>query len=159
VHDRSSDFADVYVRYAPDVHSFALWLTGEPSDADDITAETFVRAWTSSEPIRAATVKGYLFTIARNYFLESRRRMSRQTMLTETIADPRPAPDVRAEQANELANARAALAQLAEVDRAAIIMRAVHDMSYDEIARSLGISLSAAKVKVHRARMALARIR
>jgi RNA polymerase sigma-70 factor, ECF subfamily len=159
VHDRTSDFADIYGRYAPEVHRFALWLTGEPSDADDITAETFVRAWTSSQPIRAATVKGYLFTIARNYFLEGRRSASRHTMLTETIVDPRPAPDVTAEQSNELANARVALAQLPEIDRAAIIMRAVHDMPYEEIARALGISLSATKVKVHRARIALARTR
>jgi RNA polymerase sigma-70 factor (ECF subfamily) len=159
VPDRTSDFADLYARYQPDVYRFALWLTGDLSDADDITAETFMRAWTSSEPIRAATVRGYLFTIARNYFLEGRRKTARQTVLSETIADPRPAPDARAEQIDELAKARVAIAHLAEVDRAAIIMRAVYDMPYEEIARALGVSLSAAKVKVHRARIALARIR
>jgi RNA polymerase sigma-70 factor (ECF subfamily) len=48
---------------------------------------------------------------------------------------------------------------LPETDRAALLMRAADEMPYEEIARSLGISVGAAKVKVHRARLALARLR
>jgi len=50
----------------------------------------------------------------------------------------------------------AALAELPEIDRTALLLRAEHDLPYDEIARVLQISLSAAKVKVHRARLRLA---
>src|SRR5438876_3724501 len=41
------DFHDLYSRYARDVHRFALYLSGNPALADDITSETFLRAWSS----------------------------------------------------------------------------------------------------------------
>jgi Sigma-70 region 2 len=63
---RQTTFHELYSRYAEDVYRFALWLTGNPDDAKDITSETFVRAWTAPEEPRMETVKAYLFTIARN---------------------------------------------------------------------------------------------
>ena len=60
-----TDFSALYKKYAPDVFGFALYLSGERGEAEDITSETFVRVWTSPEPIEMATVRGYLFTIAR----------------------------------------------------------------------------------------------
>ena len=55
--------------------------------------------------------------------------------------------------------ALAGLRRLPEVDRAALVMRAMEDMSYEEIARALGISLAAVKVRIHRARRALLAMR
>lgn len=150
-----SEFGELYRRYAPDVFRFALYLSGERGDAEDITADTFVRAFASPEPIRMATVKGYLFTIARHLFLQSLRRKRRQVALDETIPDPGPAPHARAEANSELESAIRALQKLPEIDRAALLMRAADDMPYEEIARALGISLAAVKVKIHRARLAL----
>ena len=60
-----------------DVYRFALYLSGDPSLADDITSETFIRVWSSPEPVRLATVKAYLLTIARNLYLMERRRSLR----------------------------------------------------------------------------------
>ena len=42
-----TDFSSLYKKYAPDVYRFALYLSGERGDAEDITSETFVRAWTA----------------------------------------------------------------------------------------------------------------
>lgn len=67
-------FAELYEKYAPDVYRFSLYLSGQRAEAEDITSETFVRAWASAEPIRTATVRGYLFTIARNLFLQGIRK-------------------------------------------------------------------------------------
>ena len=64
--------------------------------------------------------------------------------------------EVRIEQREALARVRDVLGTLSEVDRSALLLRALHDMPYDEIARALGISTAAAKVKVHRARLKLA---
>jgi RNA polymerase sigma-70 factor (ECF subfamily) len=52
-----TDFSALYKQYAPDVYRFAFYLSGERGDAEDITSETFVRAWTSPEEIKMATVK------------------------------------------------------------------------------------------------------
>ena len=152
-------FSALYKKYAPDVYHFALYLSGERGEAEDITSETFVRAWVSSEPIRMATVKGYLFTIARNLFLQGLRKKSRHVALDEELRDPQASPYKQAEQKAELLAVLAGLQKLPEIDRAALLMRAFDEMPYEEIARALGISLAAVKVKIHRARLALADIR
>ena len=154
-----TDFSALYKKYAADVFRFALYLSGNRADAEDITSETFVRVWTSPEPVRLATVKGYLFTIARNLFLQGLRRRSRQVALEEDLPDPRAGQETRVEQQAELQAALAALQRLPESDRAALLMRAFEEMPYEEIARVLGISLAAVKVKIHRARLALSKIR
>ena len=79
-----TSFTTLYQRYAQDVFRFAFWLSGDADDARDITAETFVRVWTSERPIRDLSVKAYLFTIARRLYLQHRRRTSRSSPLTET---------------------------------------------------------------------------
>jgi len=50
-------FRELYDRYYQDVHRFALFLTGDPTRADDLTSETFVRAWRARDRIQHATVK------------------------------------------------------------------------------------------------------
>jgi RNA polymerase sigma-70 factor (ECF subfamily) len=152
-------FSELYKKHAPDVYHFALYLSGERGEAQDITSETFVRAWTAPEPVRMATVKGYLFTIARNLFLQGLRKKSRQVELDEHLRDPQPSPYAQAEQKEELQAVLAGLQKLPEIDRAALLMRAFDEMPYEEIARALGISLASVKVKIHRARLALGDIR
>jgi RNA polymerase sigma-70 factor, ECF subfamily len=154
-----SDFSELYSRHAPDVYRFALYLSGNRHEAEDVTSETFVRAWTATVPIRTATAKGYLLTIARNLFLQRLSRRSRHVALDDQLRDPRASTEARAEQNSELQVALAALQRLPEGDRAALVMRALDELPYEEIARALQISLSAAKVRVHRARLALADIR
>lgn len=154
------DFHSVYERHAGDLLRFALYLTGDRAAAEDLVADAFVRLWTAHGEIRMDTIKGYLFAIVRNLFLTSRRRAARQAPLDDAavVADLAASIDTRLEQREELARVREALATLSEVDRAALLLRALHDLPYEEIARALGISLAAAKVKVHRARLKLAGI-
>src|SRR5215475_6474751 len=98
-------FHDLYESYSRDVYRFALYLSGDPAQADDITSETFVRLWSSPEPIRFATVKGYLLTIARNLWLMERRRHSRRQDLDdvgETVADSGPEASRKLEGKEEL---------------------------------------------------------
>ncbi len=152
-------FGALYKKYAPDVYRFALYLSGERGEAEDITSETFVRVWASSEPIRVATVKGYLFTIARNLYLQGLRKKSRQVALDDDLRDPQASPYAQAEQKEELRAVLAGLQRLPEIDRAALLMRAFDETPYEEIAHALGISLAAVKVKIHRARLALADLR
>ena len=97
-------------------------------------------------------------TIARNLFLQQRHRdQGRHDALREE-ADPRPGPEQQAAAVHRMAQLREALPRLPEADRAALLLRAQGELNYDEIACSLGITVSAAKVKVHRARLKLARL-
>ena len=104
-------------------------------------------------------MKAYLLTIARNIFISRRRRSKRYRPLPENLIDRSPPPDVEAEGRDESRALMSAVGALPDGERAALLMRMQHDVSYEEIARSLGISLAAAKVRVHRARIKLAELR
>jgi len=149
------EFSTLYRRYAPDVFRFALHLSRDRHEAEDITSETFVRAWTSPEPIRLATVKGYLFTIARNLYLQRLRKGRRDVTLGDDLRDPGPDPSARVEQSSQVRLVLDGVQKLPEIDRSALLMRAVDGMAYAEIARALGITLASVKVKIHRARISL----
>lgn len=155
----TSDFHSLYQRYAPQVHRFALFLCGDPMLADDLTSDTFVRAWTARGSIREATVKAYLFTIARNLYRDYLRRNNRFQELEDSMPDSRPSLESRTERKAELSAVLAGLRELAEVDRAALLMRVQEEMPYEEIAQALGLPVATVKVKVHRARMKLMRVR
>jgi RNA polymerase sigma-70 factor, ECF subfamily len=153
------DFSGLYKTYARDVHRFATLLSGDPALADDVVSETFIRLWNARARVDLTTVKAYLLTIARNLVLHERRHLRRLAVLDDRAADRGPGPEARLRSRQELASVLAALQSLAEVDRAALLMRAEEGMTYEEIAAALGISLAAAKVKVHRARLKLAAAR
>jgi RNA polymerase sigma-70 factor (ECF subfamily) len=148
------DFGSLYERYATDVMHFALYLTGDRREAEDIVAETFVRAWLATGAIRMETVKGYLLAIARNLHIERLRQQNRTSVLEPGLRDPTPDPEQAAGGRHELAAVLHALQQMPETDRAAVLMRA-RDVSYADIARALELSEGTARVKVHRARVRL----
>lgn len=153
------DFQSLYEEYAPSVRRFALFLCGDPALADDITSDTFVRVWLAHGRIRELTVKSYLFTIARNAYRDVQRRGWRRAPLDEETLDTRISAHVHLEQKEELACVLAALQELPEIDRAALLMRALDGMPYEEIAAALEITPTTAKVKVHRVRMKLMQVR
>ncbi|MGH9734287.1 MAG: RNA polymerase sigma factor [Candidatus Acidiferrales bacterium] len=156
---RAMDFQSLYEKYAPSVRRFALFLSGDPTLADDITSDTFVRVWLAHGRIRELTVKSYLFTIARNAYRDQLRRGWRRAPLDEERLDTRISVHAHLEQKQELASVLAALQELPEIDRAALLMRALDDMPYEEIADALQITVTTAKVKLHRARVKLMEVR
>jgi RNA polymerase sigma-70 factor, ECF subfamily len=155
-----AEFQDIYQRYSQDVYRFALYLSGNQAVAEDITSETFARLWASDEKmIRMLTIKSYLFAIARHLYVDSRRSVSHHISIDPDLPEPGTSPEMLAVHKSELREVLRLLQQIPEVDRAALLMRAQQGTSYEDIARILGISLAAVKVKVHRARLRLAEAR
>jgi RNA polymerase sigma factor (sigma-70 family) len=154
-----TDFEALYQKYAQDVFRFAFFLSGNRADAEDIASETFVRAWNAPGGIRQSTVKAYLLVIARNCYLQGLRRSGRHAPLEQDFADPRQAPHDSAAQRAELERVMLDLQQLPETDRTALLLSAAEEMSYEQIAETLGLSLGAVKTKIHRARLKLEQAR
>ena len=154
-----TQFHALYESYFRDVYRFALYLSGDPALADDVTSETFIRVWSSPEPVRLTTVKAYLLTIARNLCRMERRRSLRCQSLDEAVPDSGPSVLRQVEVKDELDRVLRALQELPEADRAALLMRAEEGLPYEEIAVALGLPVATVKVKVHRARLRLAQIR
>ncbi|MGH9729944.1 MAG: RNA polymerase sigma factor [Candidatus Acidiferrales bacterium] len=153
------DFQSLYENYAPAVRRFALFLCGDPMIADDVTSETFLRALRAHAHIRQPTVRSYLFAIAQNAYRDVRRRSRQQAELDVNKPDAGISAQARLEQNEEVRVVLAALQELPEIDRTILLMRVLDDVPHEEIASVVGVSVTAAKVKVHRARAKLMAIR
>lgn len=146
---------ELYKAYSKDIYRFAYWLSGNSSDAEDITSDTFLRAWFNYDPTNLETLKAYLMKIARNIHLEMLRKNRDDSQLGEHLPDQQTNLEINMQLQGELKNVWNVLQTLGEEDRTAFILRIEHDMSYAEIARVLRISETSAKVKIHRVRKKL----
>lgn len=132
-------------------------------DAHDVAQQVFVRVWRSApryEP--SAKFTTWLFTIMRNLVFNEMRRRSRKREVSmeeqkeeqhlEHAASTRTHPDVTAEQAELESAIDRAIQSLPEKQRLAVTLRRDLDMPYEEICEILGMSLSAVKSLLFRAR-------
>ena len=149
------DFHSVYERYSQDVYRFVCFLSGDASLAEEITQETFVRAWVTPEQIRVGTVKAYLFMIARNLYRAELKRGKRHAVLDNSLPDPRPCPQSSVDARLDLQHELRRVQTLPEIDRAALLMHVQDGIPYAEIAAALGLSIGAIKVRICRARVKL----
>jgi RNA polymerase sigma-70 factor (ECF subfamily) len=149
-------FRELYERYYRDVYRFALFLAGDVGRAEDLAADTFVRAWSARDRIRQDTVRAYLLTITRNLHRDALRAARTHVALDDRMADGAPGADVHVERASTLRQVRARLRSVRRSDRRALLLYVMRDMSYPEIAAALGISVGAVKSRIFRAREALA---
>ena len=123
-----TDIENLYERYAGDVRRFALYLCGDVTMADEITSDTFMRAWMAADRIRQPTVKSFLLTIARNAYTDLLRRGARHTQVDENMPDTQISAHTQMEQIAEVRAVLLALQPLPEMDRTVLLMRALDEM-------------------------------
>jgi RNA polymerase sigma-70 factor (ECF subfamily) len=157
-------FGRLVVAYQTPVYNLAYRMLGNAAEAEDASQEAFLRAYThlrSYDPERP--FRSWLLSITSHYCIDRlRRRRINWLSLEEEIAVPdqptsnSPNPEAAATQHEREAQIQQMLATLSPTDRAAITLRYWYDCSYDEIAEMLGLTVSAVKSRLHRARRALA---
>jgi RNA polymerase sigma-70 factor (ECF subfamily) len=159
--DRAA-FDELVRRTHAGTYTLALRLTLNEEDARDVTQEAYLRAYRGLKNYRGdAQFTTWLYRITANCastFLTSRTR-HRHDELSEgaELADLRPEADVelRAGTAELRDRLNQAIATLPPRLRAVVVLRDVYDLPHEAIAAELGISVSAAKVRLHRARLKL----
>ncbi len=144
---------------APRVLRYLVARLGDASLAEEIAQESLtalVRAWRNGGAPESA--EAFVFAVARRRMGRAvwRRRLLVPIEQAAGFRDGRPSPESRAIARSEDARVRSALAKLARRDRDAILLVAVGEMRMADAAAVLGVSLSAAKMRVHRARARLA---
>ncbi len=156
-------FRELYERHAPAVHAYFVRRTGSRTTALDLTAETFAQAWFVRARFRDeadGSAAPWVYGIARNVLLMSIRRGRLEQRATERLGlqerldRPQgvedPVPESRwADGADELLDA------LPAHQREAVRLRVLEDLEYSDIARELGTTPGAARVRVHRGLSAL----
>jgi RNA polymerase sigma-70 factor (ECF subfamily) len=149
-------FDDLYRTYVPHLLDYAERYVSADV-ADDIVQSVLAAVWRRGQSFTVrSTVAAYLFGAIRREVLHRERhlRVVRRTEADDDFREPltpMPAPDAGA-SLNELRAAlRSALDALPARTRDVLTLRWVEELQYDEIAEVLGISVSAAKMHVHRA--------
>jgi RNA polymerase sigma-70 factor, ECF subfamily len=138
-------FERLYARYAPVVHSILLGRL-PAVDADDVTQNVFITAYTKLSTLRdPAAFAGWIARIARNAAEDHRRRTDEVVELDTDYA-------TRATQgdAAEAAQALAAIRALPEAYRDTLVLRLVEGMSGIEIAERTGLTPGSVRVNLHR---------
>ena len=156
-------FAELLGRHGRDVYSLAFRLTHNHELASDIAQETWIRVWRGLPTFRGdAAFTTWLYRIAVNTSATARRRNARHqtTVLTEVV-EPEDhntlQPEGRVDQLELRHRLGDALGQLPPGLRAVVVMKDVYGWTHLEISTALGISTTAAKVRLHRAHQRLQR--
>jgi RNA polymerase sigma-70 factor (ECF subfamily) len=140
-------------------------MLGDAAAAEDAAQETFLRAYRNLgryDPGRKFI--NWLLTIASNYCVDRLRKrrlkfVSLESILPgESLMDKQASPEEQFANAEMQENIQGLLNQLSPNDRAAVVLKYWYDMSYDEIAATLSLSISAVKSRLHRARRELANL-
>jgi len=157
-----SAFEELVRRTSTDTFTLARRLVTDEDDARDVVQEAYLRAYRSMGSFRGdAQFTTWLYRITANCASThlGRRRRHRHENLDDEIdvADPKPEHDPALATDGSLLREQleVAIAELPPRLRAVVVLRDIYDLNHAEIASQLGISESAAKVRLHRARRRL----
>ncbi|MFM1654258.1 sigma-70 family RNA polymerase sigma factor [Brevibacillus sp. B_LB10_24] len=153
---------DVYRSHMKDIHAYLYRLTRNEKQAEDLTQETFFRAFQHLDTFQGEKVRPWLFKVAYHSFIDWYRKSNRnvpidpvslQTMAEQT--DPFADPEQRALDQEAWQSFAEALHILPDKQRQVLLLRFRHQLSYDEIAEVLDIPLSDVKIALYRGRKRL----
>jgi RNA polymerase sigma-70 factor, ECF subfamily len=149
----------------PRIYRFSLKMCGRAEDAQDVLQETLFAAARTVRGFRgASSVSTWLYTIARSFCIKKRRRSVFAPEVVSLDAEPRAARTAAAPTRDperslaerEISSAlQSAIASLEPAVREVLVLRDVEGLPAGEVATITGLSVSAVKSRLHRARMAV----
>ena len=153
-------FAELVKRYQDRVYSFALRMTGNPDDALDLAQETMIRAYRALKTFnRGAPFSPWIYKIVSNLSINF---LKRQRTQRSVIAQVRIEEEIRSQSVESLVEQRdtqrivqKAIMGLPGQYRAAILLRHIYQLSYEEIASVLDIPVGTVKTRIFRGRRIL----
>ncbi len=160
-----SAFAALVRRHEARIYHLCLRILADPDDAADAAQDAFVTALRKLDQFRAeAAFTTWMHRVAVNACYDILRRRKRAPMLRAVANDeagdlePGPPHPDHADAVAAGADVAAALASVPEEFRVALVLADVQDLPYEEIAKVLDVPLGTVKSRVHRGRIALARV-
>ena len=138
--------------YKSPIYNLAYRMTGNLEDAEDLTQETFIRAyqylWRYDTSKKFFT---WLYTLAlnliRNHFKKNKYNKSSEELSANLLADKNPSPETELIETQEIS---VYLLRLEDESRALLIMKFHQGLTFEEIAQITGKSLSAVKMRIYR---------
>lgn len=155
-----NDFDQLYQDYSDDVYRFILMRLGDPQKAEDLTQDTFIRAFKAYNRFNGeASVKTWLFTIARNitvdYFRAKKQVLSLPNWIQIKLDGNNPTPPEIIELGEEVQLLYEAIKKLKKPYQEVLILRKIQEFPVEESAKVLNWSISKVKSTTYRAMKAL----
>lgn len=162
---KQEDFEEEIVPHLDAMYNFALRLTSDPSDAEDLVQDTIVKAFRFFSSYEKGTnAKAWLFRILKNSYINNYRKQSKQpnqvdydevSEFYETIrADRTDTSDLEDKMFRELVDddISQALEELPEDFRTVVLLCDVEGFTYEEIANMLDVPIGTIRSRLHRGR-------
>lgn len=155
--DRAA-FDALFLKYQDYVYNIVYGIVGQPEAARDVTQEVFLQVYRSLGSFRRGSrFATWLYRVAVNRavdFARSQRRWRFTTLDDEAKAKPDPEqnPEASALRHSEEETVRSVLRSVPPKHRDVLVLRYFQNLSVEEIAEILGVSVAAAKIRLHRAR-------
>ena len=154
-------FAHLFNRYRDAIRQLLVQRTGSADDADDLLQETFIKVYLHLDRYNAAYSFGqWVYTIARNTFIDYVRRRSEELPIDERFSAPAssaPNPEESVIHSQQHAQIERYLSMLPPHYGRLIALRLFDEYSYEEIAEQLSLPLGTVKTRIHRARERICR--
>lgn len=152
-------FEALFQKHQKYIYNLLFQLTGDPSYADDLAQETFIRVYEKLPTFRAeSSLRTWVSRIAINIFRQARRkRRPHSSMTLDEIRIPSKTGDperIVIKREMQWCIAHVLQYHIPPHFREVLILRDLQDFSYAEISEILGITLSAVKTRIHRGRIA-----
>lgn len=145
------------IKAMPNLRAFAISLCGNADRADDLVQQTLVKAWTKLHTFEEGTnLRGWLFTILRNTYFSEFRKAKREVSDADGEYSSRLSVQPSQQSHVDVQDLSAALSQLPDEQREAILLIAAEGFSYEEAAEISGCAVGTIKSRVNRARHRLA---
>jgi RNA polymerase sigma-70 factor (ECF subfamily) len=159
VNDARANWRDEVVALIPALRAFAWSLSHNASDADDLVQDTLIKAWTHRDKFELGTnLRAWLFTILRNTYYTAVVRRRREVRDETGKYAATLSTDATQDWSVAVRSLQAALAQLPDEHREALILVGAAGLSYEEAAEICGCALGTIKSRVNRARARLLKI-
>jgi RNA polymerase sigma-70 factor, ECF subfamily len=156
---RKSDrraFESLYRLHVDKVYGLCLRMTGNASEAEDCTQETFIQAWTRLDRFRGDSSFGtWLHRVAVNTVLGRMRKSRRERDRIRAVTEVAPVNETIGDSGG-LEDLEKAMNELPSGARHVFVLHAVYGYSHDETSEMLGIASGTSKAQLHRARRLLA---
>jgi RNA polymerase sigma-70 factor (ECF subfamily) len=156
-------FEELYREFAPMVYNLTLRMSGNPTVAEDLSQEVFLRIHRGLGRFRGrSTLKTWVYRISLNHCRSKlgRRRIETESLVTEEgatvqVADPARSPEDRAVAAERRRRVTRALLEVDAVFREALVLRDLEGLSYREIGQVLGARPGTVRSRISRGRRQL----
>lgn len=149
-------FESLYRLHVDRVYALCLRMTGNASEAEDCTQETFIQAWSKLDHFRGDSSFGtWLHRVAVNMVLGRMRKSSRERDRLRAVSDVAPMSESVGDSGG-LQDLEKAMDELPSGARHVFVLHAVYGYSHDETGEMLGIASGTSKAQLHRARRLLA---